>query len=184
MMCFVVDADPSDDGPRAPHNDGGVLTNLPRTRPQRPSARRAAARSAAGAANGARRPRPTSDSRAEAAGKPGTKPAAKPTNKAARKAAAGATGERSAHAAGKSSRGGAAGVKRRPSARRKHGPTGDAAPRQGFESDGETTRAPVQPPGGAELVATAAEIVAELAKAGVSTGERLLKDVISRLPLS
>jgi hypothetical protein len=42
----------------------------------------------------------------------------------------------------------------------------------------------VAPPGGAELVSAAAEIVGELAKAGLSTGERLLKDVFSRLPLS
>ena len=41
----------------------------------------------------------------------------------------------------------------------------------------------VQPPGGAELVASAAEIVGELAKAGLSAGERLLKDACSRLPL-
>jgi hypothetical protein len=60
----------------------------------------------------------------------------------------------------------------------------DAAPRQGFECDGETASGPVQPPGGAELVASAAEIVGELAKAGFSRSERLLKDVISRLPLS
>jgi hypothetical protein len=39
----------------------------------------------------------------------------------------------------------------------------------------------VQPPGGAELVTVAAEIVGELAKAGLSTGERLLKDVFARL---
>jgi len=42
----------------------------------------------------------------------------------------------------------------------------------------------VQPPGGTELVASAAEIIGELAKAGLSTGERVLKDVLSRLPLS
>jgi hypothetical protein len=42
----------------------------------------------------------------------------------------------------------------------------------------------VHPPGSAELVASAAEIVGELAKAGLSTGERLLKDFLSRLPLS
>jgi hypothetical protein len=42
----------------------------------------------------------------------------------------------------------------------------------------------VQPPGGAELLISAAEIVGELAKAGVSRSERLLKDVLSRLPLS
>jgi hypothetical protein len=42
----------------------------------------------------------------------------------------------------------------------------------------------VHPPGGAELVASAAEIVGEIAKAGILTGERLLKDVLSRLPLT
>jgi hypothetical protein len=41
----------------------------------------------------------------------------------------------------------------------------------------------VNPPGGADLVASAAEIVGELAKAGVSKGERLLKDLVSHLPL-
>ena len=42
----------------------------------------------------------------------------------------------------------------------------------------------LQPPGGIELVGSAAEIVGELAKAGLSAGERLLKDVFSRLPRS
>jgi hypothetical protein len=42
---------------------------------------------------------------------------------------------------------------------------------------------PVQPPGGAELVASAAEIIGELAKAGLSTGERLLRDALTHLPL-
>jgi hypothetical protein len=42
----------------------------------------------------------------------------------------------------------------------------------------------VQPPGGAELVASAAEIVGELAKVGLSMSERLLKDAFSRLPRS
>ena len=60
----------------------------------------------------------------------------------------------------------------------------EPAPRQGFECDGETSGGSVQPPGGAEFVATAAEIVGELAKAGLSTGERLFRDVLSRLPLS
>jgi hypothetical protein len=58
----------------------------------------------------------------------------------------------------------------------------EPAPRQGFECEGERATGPVQPPGGPELVATAAELVGELAKAGVSAGERLLKDVFSRLP--
>jgi hypothetical protein len=60
----------------------------------------------------------------------------------------------------------------------------NAAPRQGFESDSETMSGSVQPPGGAELMASAAEIVGELAKVGLSTGERVLKDVLSRLSRS
>jgi hypothetical protein len=55
-------------------------------------------------------------------------------------------------------------------------------PRQGFECEG--IGGTVQPPGGGELVASAIEIVGEVAKAGLSTGERLLKDFLSRLPLS
>lgn len=57
-------------------------------------------------------------------------------------------------------------------------------PKQGFECESDRAHGSVQPPGGAELVASAAEILGELAKAGVSTGERLLKDALSRLPLS
>ena len=57
-------------------------------------------------------------------------------------------------------------------------------PRQGFECEEERASGPVQPPGGAELVASAAEIVSEVAKAGFSTGERLFRDVLSRLPIS
>ena len=66
-------------------------------------------------------------------------------------------------------------------------PAAEPVPRQGFECESDRDRAsgPVQPPGGAEFVASAAaEILGELAKAGLSTGERLLKDIFSRLPLS
>jgi hypothetical protein len=55
-------------------------------------------------------------------------------------------------------------------------------PRQGFECEDRASGA-VHPPGGGELIASAAELVGELAKAGLSTGERVLKDVFSLLPL-
>jgi hypothetical protein len=58
----------------------------------------------------------------------------------------------------------------------------EAVPRQGFESDGDRASGPVSPPGGIELLASAAEMLGELAKAGVIGGERLLRDVLSRLP--
>ena len=40
----------------------------------------------------------------------------------------------------------------------------------------------VAPPGTAEFAASAVELLGELAKVGISTGERLLKDVLSRVP--
>ena len=60
----------------------------------------------------------------------------------------------------------------------------DAVPPQGYEADDDAATGAVRPPGGAELVLSAAEIVGELAKAGLSRSERLIKDALSRLPLS
>ncbi len=60
----------------------------------------------------------------------------------------------------------------------------DPAPRQGFECESESMSGSINPPGSAELLASAAEVVGELAKAGLSTGERLLKDALARLPHS
>ncbi|HTD07609.1 MAG TPA: hypothetical protein VK680_01845 [Solirubrobacteraceae bacterium] len=124
-----------------PTDGPGVLSNLPRTRPQRASPRRAAARKATAAA---------------ATATPTAAPPAPAKAKRPRSTAKRAAGP----------------------------PNREPVPRQGFESDGERANGPVQPPGGAELVAGAAELIGELAKAGISTGERLFKDVLSRLPLS
>lgn len=55
---------------------------------------------------------------------------------------------------------------------------------QGFESESDHARGSVHPPTGAELVSSATEILGELAKAGLSSGERIFRDVLSRLPLS
>jgi hypothetical protein len=137
----------------ASRNDQGVLANLPRTRPQRSSPRRAAARKTAAAKAPAGTP-PTDRRR--------------PSEPGRRKPTTGRT------PAGKRTRSTAKPA--RPSALGR-----DASPRQGFESDGETMTGTVLPPGGAELVASAAELVGELAKASISSGERLLKDVFSRL---
>jgi hypothetical protein len=121
-------------------NGDGVLSKLPRTRPQRSSPRRAAARAASAAAPAGAR---------SSAGRQRVRGAG---TRAARSAAAKVSVE--------------------------------PAPRQGFESETERANGTVHPPGGADLVASAAEIVGELAKAGVSKGERLLKDLLSRLPLT
>ena len=105
----------------------GVLASLPRTRPQRASARRTALR------------------------------AAKSSKAPPRQA-----------------------KKRQPANSR--GASDEPVPRQGFEAEPDSLGRPVQPPGGTELVVSAAELAGELAKAGVTTGARLVKDLLSRLP--
>jgi hypothetical protein len=138
----------------ASDDSAGVLSQLPRTRPQRSSPRRAAARKATAAAVTA------TAAPAHANGRPAARSGK----------AAGATAKRAV----------------KPAVKRTAKPiaVAEPAPRQGFESESERTSGSVHPPGGAELVASAAEIVGELAKAGIATGERLLKDVFSRLPLA
>jgi hypothetical protein len=133
--------------PSDPPETASVLSSLPRTRPQRSTARRTAARKAmtTPGARAAAQPRKP---------KPARKAPAKPhTRSAPRRAAAAA-------------------------------PDAEPVPMQGFESESDRARGPVHPPGAAELVASAAEVLGELAKSGLSTGERLLKDVLARLPLS
>jgi hypothetical protein len=185
MMYAVADPNATDETASGARNEGGVLANLPRTRPQRSSARRAAARGTAGASASARPRKPPRARRATSTR----------ADAAARKTVGGPVRDSSASATAKAGVGGPAprsvtavkrkAAPRRPASRARRLPgADDAAPRQGFECDGETAGGSVAPPGGAELVATAAEIVGELAKAGFSTGERLLKDVLSRLPLS
>jgi hypothetical protein len=140
-----------------------VLANLPRTRPQRASARRAAARS-------------TGERDASASSNGG--PAAGTPRKSAARSGAGAGA--SAAATGEKP------VPRRAKARPKPAKAprarkADEVPRQGFESVEERATGPVQPPGGTELLGTATEIVGELAKAGISGTERVVRDLLSRL---
>ncbi len=151
-------------------DDPGVLAKLPRTRPQRATARRAAARTQDARATASENGGPTGRGATATAAKP--RAAAKPKASKAKAAKA------------KPAKAGATGASRRS---RKALPKGrvravrDEVPRQGFESEDDRATGAVQPPGGTEFVGTAAEIVTELAKAGVSGGERLLRDVLSRL---
>jgi hypothetical protein len=148
-------------GPRDVLAGEGVLANLPRTRPQRSSARRDAARRSAGSAAATagtppRSPRPAATKQAPAKARPG--PAAKP------KAAPRATAK----------------VRSKTAAARAQ----DSVPRQGFETEGDPVSGPVQPPGGVDLLSSAAELAGELTKSGLSSGGRLLKDFLTRLPLN
>jgi hypothetical protein len=63
-------------------------------------------------------------------------------------------------------------------------PRSKLAPVQGYESDSEAATGSVAPPGAIELLASAAELVGELTKTGLSRSERLIRDLVSRLPLS
>jgi hypothetical protein len=161
----------------APLDGEGVLSNLPRTRPQRSSARRTAARGAPAPTTGATTEPVSRNGGASATGKARAKTASKAPAKAKRTPAGGARAK-AKPAASSSQRARSTAKRPRSTA------SAEEVPRQGFETESDRARGPVQPPGGAELVAGAVEIVGELAKAGLSTGERLLKDVLSRLPLA
>jgi hypothetical protein len=55
-------------------------------------------------------------------------------------------------------------------------------PPQGFESESEIEAGvAVQPPSGAELAASLAELLSDLAHGGLGAGGRLFKDAIERL---
>jgi hypothetical protein len=142
----------------------GVLANLPRTRPQRSSARRDAARSTTAARAKSPKAKPLPAPAAKAKPLPAPAAKAKPLRTPARKQAAP--------------------KKRPPQARVAAKPPTDPAPRQGFETESDPISGSVQPPGGADLFASAAELAGELTKSGLSTGGRLLKDVLARLPLN
>jgi hypothetical protein len=187
MMYAVSDAKSDNGRSTGARNQDGVLANLPRTRPQRASARRTAARARAG----------TPPSTAPGRGASETSPPAdngrspSPAEVIARPAAPSAGAREPTPAKGPASK------RRATSAKRPAGPARKAsasssrasaakagsAPRQGFDCEGDSASGSVQPPGGIELVASVAEIVGEVAKAGLSTGERLLKDIVSWLPL-
>jgi hypothetical protein len=164
-----------DDGrARVSEDTPSVLANLPRTRPQRSSPRRAAARRKSTRAKRADDGAATVARSSARGAKTTAKSAARATTEAARPA-------RSSRAKTTKS---AAAKRRKPSAPRRASAqraAREAVPKQGFESEADRTRGPVEPPGGTELVASAVEIFGELAKSGLSTGERLLKDVFSRL---
>ncbi len=70
----------------------------------------------------------------------------------------------------------------RRAAKPKPKPVEPPVPPQGFEAEEqiEPGRA-VQPPSNTELAASVAELFGELAQAGLSTGERLVKDALRRL---
>jgi hypothetical protein len=182
MMCVMSDGIESPTGPNSDGDGSGVLGNLPRTRPQRASPRRAAARRSAGekagaAAAPARSVDGDGGSRSAPESAAGAR-AATATGRARKASGHRETGQQASRGAAAKRSGDGARRQRRSVTRV------EAIPAQGYESEDDAATGAVRPPGGAELVLSAAEIVGELAKAGLSTSERLIKDVLSHLPLS
>ncbi len=130
-----------------------MLSSLPSTRPQRPSARRAAARQ-------------TAATRAETTPK---RPARSPTAQTTKPRA---TPKRPAQTSPRTTK-----PRLKPSK-----PAEPPVPRQGFESeDAIEMGRPVQPPSGGELAASVVDLVGELAQTGISAGGRALRDAFTRI---
>jgi hypothetical protein len=183
MMCEMTEQTERHTPSESELDAAGVLANLPRTPPQRSSARRIAARdgadrAAAPARSNARGGEPqrasrTASSPAAKRGKGARKPATGSRQPAARAGSAQRT--RAQSAASAKARQGATSA--RASAKTKR------APRQGFESEADATTGPVAPPGAAELLNAATELLSEVAKSGFSRGTSTVKDVLGRLRL-
>lgn len=143
-----------------------ILSNLPSTRPQRPSARRdAAKRAAAKQARSAPNKRPAAkDAGLIPSKRPATKDAGPiPSKRPATKDA------------------GHPSIKRRRGAPKP--PLAPPVPPQGFETEDEIEPgAPVQPPSRPEVAGALAELVGELAQTGIARSGRLLRDALGRLP--
>jgi hypothetical protein len=183
MMCEMTEQTERNTPSESEPDAAGVLANLPRTRPQRSSARRIAARD--GADRDAATPRSnarggepqqasrTASSPAAKRGKGARKPGTASRQPPARAGSPQRTRARSA--ATPRARQGATSARESAKTNR--------APRQGFESDADATTGPVAPPGGAELLNAATELLSEVAKSGFSRGASTVKDVLGRLRL-
>jgi len=144
------------------NGEPGILSNLPSTRPQRPSARRAAAKRAT-ARLGEDGPLVTKRSSSEPTrGKP------TPSEPAG---------------GGLSDSGSAGGVTTKRTTRPRRTSHEPAIPRQGFETEDEIEQGmPVEPPSRPELAGAVAELLGELAQTGIARGGRIFKEAFGRLP--
>jgi hypothetical protein len=141
--------------PNAPNsgNSRDVLSSLPSTRPQRRSSKRDAS--------------PRAKPRGKAAG--GTGATKRPAGSSRRSAA-------STPRPAASTSGARASTSRKRSAR---GPAKTVAA-QGYHPVSDSR--PVEPPTGAEILASAVQAAGEVAQIGLTLGERLLRAAASRLP--
>jgi hypothetical protein len=176
--------------------DGGILAALPRTRPQRATARRTAARSggrdkplaketsATARTSNRQKPKPAETTKRKPATTTRQKPAIAPTRAAKAASAPGKPAARTANTTAKPDTQ-AAKTRVRTARRTVKAPTKPVeppTPKQGYEPEEEVELgATVHPPSGAELVESVADIVGEMAGSSLAAGGRLLKDVFSLL---
>jgi hypothetical protein len=192
----------SNERPPSKAAEPGVLSSLPSTRPQRPSARRSAARQTAARQTAARADR--TDANSSVANSSGRAPKKPRKQQVGRVAAAGrATPKVSRTTAGaeqatpkvspttsgptqatpKVSRATARAGRAAPEILRAPRVAEASVPPQGFEAEEEIQAGhSVQPPSGSELASSLADLFGELAQASLSAGGRLLKDAFKRLP--
>lgn len=155
-------SDNSNAGSNDPVLEGGVLAALPRTRPQRTSARRAAAR---GKGTKSETAATAVDTKQVETTKPTAKAKAatkksKPVSRISPKRTPMATAKRP----------------------RQSKPTEPPAPRQGYEPEEELELGgTVNPPSGVELLESLTDIVSELAGSSLTASGRILKDAFSIL---
>jgi hypothetical protein len=160
----------SDPGAPNSGNSGDVLSSLPSTRPQRRSPKRDGAEQAKPRIKAASGP---------SAGKAGAAGTAR--GRASGAAKAGAAGRTSASRAGKTNAGATAKPRPQPATpRRQSARAGKTVAAQGYQPAPDTT--PVEPPTGAEILASAVQAAGDVAHLGLTLGERLLRAAASRLP--
>ncbi len=141
-------------------DENGVLAALPRTRPQRASARRVAARAA---------------TRSETVAEAVASPPAPRAPKTARSKPPEAARSEPPKESKPSRRGARPKVAPSPKVKREA-----RVPKQGYEPEEEVELGKtVDPPSGVELIESLADIVGELVSAGAGAGGRLLKDALS-----
>jgi hypothetical protein len=172
-MSDPASSDPENRNSQADLPNAGILSALPRARPQRASPRRASTRSKADKAPRTAHSKESKAPTVATAGKPKTTRA---TSAEVASTKAAAPGVRVGQAKTKS-------TPRAP--KTKLAPTRQAeppAPRQGYEPEEEVELGTtVNPPSSVELVESVADIAVELANSGLAAGGRLLKDAFSLL---
>lgn len=161
-------------GPAAQDAPGGVLGALPKTRPQRASARRAGER--------AKRAKQPADAKQPANAR---RPARAKRATAAKQTAVAAEGTKASSPNAKRR----AATEDKPASRRNTAARTASsrterpkAPKQGYEPEEEVELGrTVNPPSPTEVAESVADILVELASAGLKTGGRVLRDVFAPL---